>query len=173
MDNNLAIDLVLVDRYDNFKGVAEKIEAHKKNLCHRAFSIILTNKEKTKVFLQKRQVSKYHCAGLWSNACCSHAIPNEKLIYTACNRLSFELNIATDLTYIGSVYYELQLDHNMFEHEFDHIFHGVFLEDMCDFNTNEVSECKWVDISDLIISIKYNPKKYTPWLPLILNEFLG
>ena len=172
MNNQQPINLILVDQFDNFQGFAEKIKAHKNNLCHRAFSIILTNPEKTKIFLQQRQLSKYHCPGLWSNACCSHAVPNEELLNTANTRLTFELNITTKLTHVGSVYYQARLNNNMFEHEYDHIFHGIYLEKTCDFNINEVCACKWVDIKDLMLSIQKKPAEYTPWLPLILKEFL-
>ena len=61
-------EVVLVDELDQEIGTMEKIEAHRKGALHRAFSILLFN-SKGEVLLQKRALTKYHSAGLWTNTC--------------------------------------------------------------------------------------------------------
>jgi len=50
--------VILVDEHDNAVGAMEKIEAHKKGLLHRAFSLLIFN-SKNEMLLQKRAASKY------------------------------------------------------------------------------------------------------------------
>ena len=68
--------VILVDTKDNETGTMEKMEAHKRGLLHRAFSILLFDSG-GKMLLQKRSRNKYHSSGLWTNACCSHPMPGE------------------------------------------------------------------------------------------------
>ena len=88
-------------------GVAEKMEAHRKGLLHRAFSIFLFN-EKGEMLLQRRAKDKYHFAGLWSNACCSHPRPGEKTSLAADRRLKEELGIECLLKKEGQFTYKGQ-----------------------------------------------------------------
>ena len=69
-------EVILVDQDDNAIGTMEKMEAHRKGLLHRAFSVMIFNSN-GEILLQKRAQSKYHSGGLWTNACCSHPLPDE------------------------------------------------------------------------------------------------
>ena len=80
------MDVILVDERDVQIGTMEKLEAHQKALLHRAFSIFVFN-AKGEMLLHKRAVNKYHSAGLWTNACCSHPGPGEEILLAAQNRL--------------------------------------------------------------------------------------
>ena len=64
-------DIILVDIFDKETGSAEKMEAHRQKKLHRAFSLFIADKHGN-MLLQKRAEGKYHSAGLWCNACCSH-----------------------------------------------------------------------------------------------------
>ena len=88
--------VILVDKNDTPLGVMEKMEAHKKGLLHRAVSAFIFN-EKGEMLLQKRAESKYHSAGLWTNACCSHPRPKESLEQATHRRLLEELCIDCEL----------------------------------------------------------------------------
>ena len=78
--------VVLVDENDNFVGTMEKLEVHRKGLLHRAVSVFIVN-QKGEMLLQKRAQSKYHGAGLWSNACCTHPRLNESTLDCAMRRV--------------------------------------------------------------------------------------
>src|SRR5690606_8447044 len=69
--------VILVDTNDREVGTAEKLEAHRLGLLHRAISVFVFNR-KGELLLQRRQWDKYHSGGQWSNACCSHPRPGEE-----------------------------------------------------------------------------------------------
>ena len=88
--------VILVDENDLEIGVMDKMEAHEKALLHRAFSVFIFN-AKGEMLLQQRAESKYHSAGLWTNACCSHPRPGEDIKTAAVRRLNEELGFSTEL----------------------------------------------------------------------------
>ena len=55
--------VILVNEHDEEIGVMEKIEAHKKALLHRAFSVFVFN-QKGEMMVQQRAYGKYHSPGL-------------------------------------------------------------------------------------------------------------
>ncbi|MFT7484072.1 MAG: isopentenyl-diphosphate delta-isomerase, partial [Oceanospirillaceae bacterium] len=62
------IYISLVDKNDNITGSEEKLLAHQKGLLHRAFSIIVYNRN-GEMLIHQRALHKYHSGGLWTNAC--------------------------------------------------------------------------------------------------------
>jgi len=160
--------VVLVNKQGRRIGVAEKLEAHRQALLHRAFSIFLFN-EKVEMLLQKRAAGKYHFAGLWSNACCSHPRPGEKILSAAKRRLKEELNLETSLISKGAVTYKFfDSKSKLTEHEYDCIFVGTF-NDVIDFNKEEVSAVKWTSLSKLKMEMKANAETFTPWFLEIMR----
>src|SRR6187200_173231 len=103
----------------------EKMEAHRKALLHRAFSVFIFN-GKGEMLLQQRALNKYHSGGLWTNACCSHPFPGEDTLDAARRRLFEELGFATELKKIFDFTYKSPFDNGLTEHEFDHVFVGLF-----------------------------------------------
>ena len=165
-------EVLLVDKDDNFIGVAEKIHAHRKSLLHRAFSVFIFN-DKNELLLQKRSIKKYHCGGLWTNSCCSHAQLNEDITKTAQKRLEFEMGISTSLTYVEKFTYLAKLNEEMTEHEIDYVFVG-WVSDKSSFSINQEEACdfSWAGIKNLQESITKKPEKYTPWLKKSLQVAL-
>jgi isopentenyl-diphosphate delta-isomerase len=82
--------VILVNEKDQEIGKMEKQEAHEKGLLHRAFSVFIFNDQK-ELLLQQRALTKYHCAGLWTNTCCSHPRENETVVQAAHRRLQEEM----------------------------------------------------------------------------------
>lgn len=161
--------LILVDKNDLAIGTMGKLEAHQKGLLHRAFSVFLFNTE-GEMLLQQRAWNKYHCAGLWSNACCSHQLPAEDTLTAANRRLMQELCIKdVKLQEIFSFTYTAEFENGLIEHEFDHILIGLY-DSIPDFNNEEVAEMSFVSLSQLEESIRANPKKFTPWFKLIYER---
>ena len=80
--------VILVDENDIEIGRAEKIDAHRRGLLHRAFSVILMRDDE--IMLQRRALGKYHSGGLWANAACGHPRPGETLLDGATRRLREE-----------------------------------------------------------------------------------
>src|SRR5688500_14749912 len=78
-------EVVLVDAEDREVGTAPKLDAHRSGQLHRAISVFVFNSAGD-VLLQRRAVGKYHSAGLWSNACCTHPRPGESVLDAARRR---------------------------------------------------------------------------------------
>ena len=162
--------VILVDREDREIGVMEKMQAHKEGRLHRAFSVFLLN-DKNEVLLQQRATDKYHCGGLWTNACCSHPRVGETLQVAVDRRLKEEMGIACETSWVYSFIYKADVGAGLLEHEFDHVFFGRF-SGMPKPDKNEVSDWVYVTLAELKEDVKNNPSKYTPWFKIILGEVL-
>ncbi len=160
--------VILVDKRDREKGIEEKIEAHKKCMLHRAFSILIFN-SKCEILLQKRAKSKYHCGGLWTNACCSHPMPGENIENAAHRRLKEEMGFDCDLEEIGSFIYKVKFENGLSEYEYDHVLLG-FYDGKVKINKEEAEDYKWVSLENLEKDIKKNPELYTPWFKMIMKN---
>ena len=162
-------NVILVDKNDNQVGLMPKLEAHQKGLLHRAFSVFIFNKD-YKLLLQKRALSKYHSGGLWTNTCCSHPREDEDILDAANRRLYEEMGIKTSLRKVYDFIYKAELDNNLIENEFDHVFYGLY-DGNPTLNPNEASDFKWIDMHSLNLDIKDNPQDYTVWFKIAFDYF--
>lgn len=158
-------EVVLVNERDEALGTMEKLEAHRQGLLHRAFSIMIFN-DQGAVLLQRRALTKYHSPGLWTNACCSHPRPGEDLEAAAHRRLQEELGFDCALEHAFHFTYKVQFDNNLYEHEFDHVFVGVYNQ-LPQFNQEEVADVKFVEVQTLTEAISSYPERYTEWFKMI------
>jgi isopentenyl-diphosphate delta-isomerase len=163
-------EVILVDENDSEIGQMEKLEAHQKGLLHRAFSIFIFN-YKGEILLQKRALSKYHSAGLWTNACCSHPRPNEAIEDAANRRLAEEMNLKLELKYLFKFTYKTEFENNLTEHEIDHVFIAHSNSEPV-LNPNEAIDFKYISQSDLINDLIDNPSHYTSWFRICIHKVL-
>jgi isopentenyl-diphosphate Delta-isomerase len=169
-------EVILVDETDTPLGKMEKMEAHKKALLHRAFSVFIFN-SKGEMLLQRRAPGKYHSPGLWTNACCSHPRPGEETHSAALRRLKEELGITTTLTKLFDFTYRSAYDNGLTEFEFDHVFAGVY--DGRDIRPDpaEVSDFCFRSSGDIQVDLQRSPAKYTTWFhlafPLVIEKQLA
>lgn len=161
--------LILVDKHDKPRGTMPKMQAHQLGELHRAFSIFLFNQQ-GQLLIQQRAFHKYHSAGQWANSCCSHPKPTELTLDAANRRLGEELNITSNLIHIGEFIYQSEVNGGLIEHEYDHIYIGLF-DDLISPNFQEVAATRWIDIKSLYDEIKNNPQNYTEWLKIILTHY--
>ena len=154
-------EVILVDNQDNPIGQMEKLEAHQKGLLHRAFSVFILN-SKGEMLLQKRASGKYHSPDLWTNACCSHPYPGEQTLNAAKRRLQEEMGFTCQLKEIEAFVYKTEFDNGLIEHEFDHVLIGQY-EGQITPNSNEVSEYRWVSISELDSLLSASENEFTFW----------
>jgi len=162
-------NVILVDEKDNQVGLMPKLEAHQKGLLHRAFSVFIFNSD-YKLLLQKRASSKYHSGGLWTNTCCSHPRDGEDTADAANRRLYEEMGIKTSLRKVYEFIYRAELDNNLIENEFDHVFYGIYNDDPI-LNTDEADDFKWIDMETLKNDIDNNADKYTVWFKIAFDYF--
>jgi isopentenyl-diphosphate delta-isomerase len=162
--------LILVDESDNRAGYATKSEVHELGLLHRAFSIFIFN-TRGNLLLQRRALTKYHSAGLWTNTCCGHPVKGEEVKNAAYRRLKEEMSMVADIEEICTFRYRAKLENGLIENELDHIYCGVS-DILPDPNPKEVAEWKFASSNELIQDLSKNPASYTAWFKLILEKNL-
>jgi len=160
--------IIAVDKFDKEIGSIEKMEAHYKGILHRAFSILVFNSN-NQLLLQKRSKEKYHSPGLWTNTCCSHPRYGENLQDAIYRRLKEEMGFTCELKEVFSFVYKVELEDNLFENEYDHVFIGRYDGEIVA-NEDEVDSFKWVDINDAKANIVNKPELYTYWFKYLFNR---
>lgn len=163
--------VILVDKNDRQIGTKSKLLAHQLGLLHRAFSIFVLQLRENKPYLllQKRQMTKYHSPGLWTNTCCSHPQPGENIADAATKRLQYEMGFTTTLTPVAQFCYQANFDNGLIEHEYDHVFMGYTEAVNIPINQAEVMDYRWINLLTAKRSFEQQPSQYTPWFPLALD----
>ena len=117
------------------------------------------------MLLQKRADKKYHSAGLWTNACCSHPQPGEDITQSATKRLLEEMGFEAPVTKAFDFIYNAPFDNGLTEYEFDHVFIGSY-DGAIQPNADEVSDYCYKSMEELKESIGLNAKNYTEWFKI-------
>ena len=162
--------VILVDSRNRELGAMDKTEAHQRGILHRALSIFIFN-SKGELLMHRRAMGKYHSSGLWSNTCCSHPRPGEKVADAANRRLQEEMGMKAGLTELFYFIYKAELENGLYEHEADHVFVGKTDADPKP-DKNEVMEWKWMDVTAISADMDANPTNYTIWFQLIFKDVL-
>lgn len=162
--------VVLVDEYDREVGTAEKLDAHRRGLLHRAFSVFVFDPA-GRWLLQRRALGKYHSAGLWSNACCSHPRPGEPVEEAALRRLEEEMGFTCPIRERFTFRYRVRLADRLWEHELDHVLTGTYEGDPWP-APDEVEEWAWVSQADLSESIDRDPERFTYWFRAVAPRLM-
>ena len=161
-------EVILVDEQDKAIGTMEKMEAHRKGILHRAFSVFIFDK-KGRMLLQQRAAQKYHGGLLWSNACCSHPFPEELINDAAQRRLNEELGFTTSLKEIFSFTYKAEVENNLIEHEYDHVFAGEYDSAVYP-NAEEVADYCYSSLEQIKTAIQEHPGKFTSWFRIVFPQ---
>lgn len=161
--------VIIVDKNDNQIGLMPKLDAHKKGILHRAFSVFVLNNN-NEIMLQKRAYNKYHSGGLWTNTCCSHQREGENSIEAGKRRLLEEMGFETELKIITSFIYKVEFENGLTEHELDYLLIGKYIKSPV-INKQEVADWKWMKIDLIADDIKLNPNNYTSWFKIIFDKF--
>jgi isopentenyl-diphosphate delta-isomerase len=156
--------VILVNENDEPIGVMGKMEAHQKGFLHRAFSVFIFD-SKGRMLLQQRAAEKYHGAGLWTNACCSHPFPGESTEDAAQRRLGEELGFVTPLKEIFAFTYKADVENDLIEHEYDHVFAGEY-EGSIEANKNEVAAYRYKELKAVKLELLQQPQDFTSWFKI-------
>jgi len=154
-------EVILVNEYDEPIGTLEKMEAHRRGILHRAFSVFVFDRQ-GRMLLQQRALSKYHSGGLWTNACCSHPRPGEDTQAAARKRLQEELGFDTEIKPLFTFTYKAQFENGLTEHEFDHVFIGTYDGDILP-NAAEVMAYRYETFAQIEAELFQQPEKFTAW----------
>jgi isopentenyl-diphosphate Delta-isomerase len=162
--------IILVNDEDHEIGQKEKIQIHVDGDLHRALSIQLYN-SRGEVLIHKRASAKYHCGGLWTNACCSHPVSGELTINAAGRRLHEELGYEQiELKEKFVFKYKAAFENGLIEHEMDHVFIGYTDQSPPQIDPEEVEDFEWISVEKLKKDMQNNPVKYTLWFKKIMNH---
>ncbi|MCB0793313.1 MAG: isopentenyl-diphosphate Delta-isomerase [Flavobacteriales bacterium] len=162
--------VVLVDENDREVGSLGKLEAHRTGRLHRAFSVFVFN-EDGEVLLQQRSPRKYHSGGLWTNTCCSHPRPMERIELAAERRLREEMGLQVRVRHQFSFIYRADLGNGMTENEFDHVFFAFHCGDPFP-DPMEVADWRWVTMEQLDRELSAHPERFTVWLRSCWSEVM-
>ena len=163
--------VILVNEKDERVGVMDKLPAHEKGLLHRAFSIFVFN-SKGQILLQQRMANKYHSGGLWTNTCCGHQVPGESLLESAKQRLMDEMGMICILNYLFSFQYKANLDHQLIEHEIDHVFYTVS-DQLPLLNPEEADDYRYESPEMIRLEMEQHPDRFTEWFKLCFERVLN
>lgn len=151
----------------------EKMQAHRDGQLHLAVSVFVFDGEV--LLIQKRASSKYHCAGLWANTCCTHPHWDETVEDCAERRLTEELGFTLPLTRHQTVEYAADVGEGLKEHERVTLFSA-----QADSRTlqvapveGEVEAVRWIAPRDLMREVRERPQDFTPWFRIYLQRFPG
>jgi len=161
-------DVILVDEFDQPIGTMEKMEAHVKAALHRAISVFIFN-SKGEWLLQRRAIEKYHSRGLWTNTSCTHPAPGETSLEAAHRRLHEEMGLKAELREVFSFKYIQELENNLTEHEYDHVFVG-YSDELPVPNPDEAMDYKYISYQDLLQEVAESPEKFTAWFKMIYER---
>ncbi len=162
-------NVILVDEKDNEIGVMEKNQAHLEGKLHRAVSIFIFN-SRAEMLLQQRSHTKYHSGKLWTNASCSHPRPGESNENAATRRLYEEMGLRCALTEAYSFVYRAELDNDMIEYEYDHVFIGMSDTPPVP-DPTEVADWKYMETNQLKTDIENHPEVYTEWFKICIEQW--
>ena len=169
----MTTEVILVNEQDEPIGTMEKMEAHRKALLHRAFSVFIFN-QKGEMLLQQRAADKYHSPNLWTNACCSHPRPDEITEEAAHRRMKEEMGFDAELKHAFSFIYKTNFDNGLAEHELDHVFFGQYDGPIFPDN-REVKDYCYMTVDAIKESMNMHNHKYTSWFKIAfpkLEEYL-
>ena len=156
--------VVLVDGRDRRVGVAPKMAAHIHGWRHRALSVFVIN-DRHELLLQKRSPAKYHSGNLWSNTCCGHPRPGERVAHAAKRRLQEEMGFACRLHRLGAIQYSIDVGNGLVEREYLHLFAGQWNGQPVP-AAEEVCQWRWCEPSAIDALIVSQPARFTAWFPL-------
>ncbi len=154
-------NVILVDAGDVETGTADKLDAHRRGLRHRAISVFVRNRAGA-LLLQRRHPAKYHSGGLWANACCSHPAPGESVAEAASRRLREEMGIACPLAPLFTFSYRETVSSDMVENEIVHVFGGWYDGPVTP-DLAEVMDTRWIGFDPLVADVAESPQAYAVW----------
>jgi isopentenyl-diphosphate delta-isomerase len=163
--------VILVDGRNRRLGECSKIEAHRKGLRHRAFSVFVTRAD-GHILLQRRSMSKYHSGGLWTNACCGHPRIGEASLDAARRRLREEMRLDAELLHAGRLAYQARLADGWFENEIVDLYVGKVATDP-DPDPEEAMDWLFVSAADLESEFDARPDAFTAWFGIYMERIAG
>lgn len=163
--------LIPAIRQDGALYPVEKMEAHERALRHQAVSVFVFRGGE--MLIQQRAEGKYHCGGLWANACCSHPHWGETHAAAAERRLGEELGATLPLARTATVEYRADVGGGLTEHEEVVVFRGEAPDDWALAPAaEEVQAVRWAPVPRLMREAESDPGRFAPWFRIYLKRWV-
>lgn len=161
--------LILVDSTDREIGTMSKSACHEGDgTLHRAFSVFLFNADGD-VLMQKRSELKPLWPGFWSNSCCSHPRHGETMAEAVDRRVSEELGVRADLSFLYKFEYQARYEDVGSENELCHVYLGRHDGPFAP-NRSEVDDLRFFSQAELASAIETGSEPLTPWFLMEWRE---
>jgi isopentenyl-diphosphate delta-isomerase len=163
--------VVLLDETGYASGTAAKAAVHHAQTpLHLAFSCYLFN-ETGQFLLARRAESKLTWPGVWTNTCCGHPLPGERISDSVQRRLQAELGIGTAKLALAlpRFRYQARMDNGVTENEVCPVY-AAYSDARPDPDPTEVAEVKWVDWDEFRAAVRTGRQPISPWCAMQLDE---
>lgn len=155
--------VVLLDEAGRDIGTADKRGVHHADTpLHLAFSCYLFGAE-GRVLITRRALDKATFPGLWTNGCCGHPAPGERLPDAVRRRVRQELGleISEPTLLLPRFRYRAELD-GVVEHEMCPVFVAT-TSDEVRLDPVEVAEARWEPWAEFRAAVLAGDREVSPW----------
>ena len=157
----------VVDSEDMVIGKASRLQVHNNDLMHRSVHILVFNSTGS-LFLQKRAMIKDESPGLWDSSAAGHVESGEDYISCAKRELNEELSLSgVQLDEVLSIPPQST---TFWEHV--RVYKCVTDSTIC-INKNEISEGRYIKLSEVRALMQLNHKIYTSTFSLIYTNYIN
>lgn len=166
----MAERIQFVDENDNPIGAGPREEAWSKKLHHRVVQVILRN-ESDELLIQRRSAAKKSYPNIWTCSASGNVDEGESYETTANREMVEEIGVNTELKQTGKILViELKggNDVPVFHMAFEGVIPGTTKIEM---QESEVSETKWISLSDLKQLMCEHPDDFTPGFLESIRKF--
>jgi isopentenyl-diphosphate delta-isomerase len=80
--------------------------------------------------------------------------------------MGFNTNLEEQFSFI----YKSEVENNLIENEFDHVFFGIF-DGNLKLNKDEVEDCTFVSLGNVSKDANEHPERFSIWFCIILKKF--
>lgn len=152
-------------------GTMDKSLVHTTNTpLHLAFSCYAFDSD-GRMLLTRRSLAKRTWPGVWTNTCCGHPAPGEKIDDAIRRRLRFELGVEVDslrLVLPGFRYRAVAPD-GIVENEVCPVYFAHLQSDPAP-APDEVMDWQWTSVTEFLTAAETVPFVLSPWSVLQANE---
>ena len=157
--------IVFVDEQGEPTGeTGPKLASHHGDTkLHLAFSSYIFNRD-GKLLVTQRTHTKKVWPGVWTNSCCGHPMPGEKIEDAIHRRAAYELGMKVgDITCLLPNYtYKTKPFNGIIEYEFCPVFVALAKSDVKP-NPDEVEAFEWSSWPDFVLRLEQDPKRFSHW----------